>query len=103
MTAHQRTHPTTLDDDAMRTALRELLFLRGKMVDAQEHMQGMGIHSSHTDSAKNLLSYLAMRRHDVRPLHRPSSVLVVRERTVLRRRSSGCACIRKLAVTTQGR
>lgn len=68
MTAHERTNSTTLDDDAMKTALRELLFLRSKMVAAHAHVEDLNVHPSHTVSARNLLSYLALRRHDIRPL-----------------------------------
>lgn len=68
MIASQPATVTTLDDQAISTALREVLFLRSKMVAAQNQLQGMHIHPNHVLSAANLLSYLALRRHDIRPL-----------------------------------
>lgn len=71
----KRIERTTLDDDTIKAALRETLFLRSKMVTAQARTQGMNIHPNHVTSAQNLLSYLALRRHDIRPLQHKLSKL----------------------------
>lgn len=63
--------PNLLDDHQIRTALRSLSFLRVKMeAAAQLPIESMQVHADYLDSARNLLSYLALRRHDIRPLQR---------------------------------
>lgn len=63
--------PNLLDDHQIRTALRSLSFLRVKMeAAAQLPIDSMQVHADYLDSARNLLSYLALRRHDIRPLQR---------------------------------
>ena len=62
----QNGHP---EQYSMRTALDELRLLRRTMHAASE--MGSDLSSVHPDfhaSARNLLSYLALRRHDLRPL-----------------------------------
>lgn len=54
----------------MQAALREAQFLRGKMIEAQGRIQGMHVHPDYRASAGNLMSYLALRRHDILPLQR---------------------------------
>lgn len=75
MTAIQPAEFTTLDDDAIEAALRETLFLRNKMTAAQARVDGMSLHPDHVASAQNLLAYLALRRHDIRPLQHILSTL----------------------------
>lgn len=63
--------PNLLDDHQIKTALRRLSFLRVKMeAAAQASIESMQVHPDYLDSARNLLSYLALRRHDIRPLQR---------------------------------
>lgn len=63
--------PNLLDDHQIKTALRRLSFLRVKMeAAAQASIGSMQVHPDYLDSARNLLSYLALRRHDIRPLQR---------------------------------
>jgi len=60
-----------MDDHQIRTALRRLSFLRVKMeAAAQLPIESMRVHPDYLDSARNLLGYLALRRHDIRPLQR---------------------------------
>jgi pyruvate kinase len=68
MTPHKSAPVTTPEDAGIKAVLRELLFLRSKMVAAQAHLEGVPIHPDHSVSARNLLSYLALRRHDIRAL-----------------------------------
>lgn len=52
-----------------RAALKSLHFLRKKMLAAmQTELDLPPVHSSHAYGARNLLAYLAMRRHDIRLL-----------------------------------
>lgn len=58
-----------LDDRKIQAALRRLCFLRVKMeAAARAPIETMHLHPSYIESARNLLSYLALRRHDIRPL-----------------------------------
>ncbi|EPJ88018.1 pyruvate kinase [Pseudomonas sp. CFII64] len=58
-----------LDDRKIQAALRRLSFLRVKMeAAARAPIETMHLHPSYIESARNLLSYLALRRHDIRPL-----------------------------------
>jgi pyruvate kinase len=75
MAAIQPTELRGLDQGVIKTALRETLFLRNKMIAAQERVEGMNLHPEHITSAKNLLAYLALRRHDIRPLQHTLSRL----------------------------
>jgi pyruvate kinase len=65
-----------LDEHQIRAALRRLSFLRVKMeAAAQTPIETMDVHPDYLQSARNLLSYLALRRHDIRPLQRQLSEL----------------------------
>ena len=75
MNAIQSPGLISLDDDAIKAALRETLFLRNKMIAAQARADGMQLHPEHVASAQNLLAYLALRRHDIRPLQHTLSRL----------------------------
>ncbi|SHG07847.1 pyruvate kinase [Microbulbifer donghaiensis] len=57
-------------DSDIEDALRELTALRADMVADAEvlHRRLAAIHPNYRDSARNLLHYLALRRHDLRPL-----------------------------------
>lgn len=68
MTPVQVASGMALDVDAIDAALRETLFLRTRIVDAQARVQTIDIHPDHVPSAQNLMGYLALRRHDIRPL-----------------------------------
>jgi pyruvate kinase len=60
-----------LDGRKIQAALRRLCFLRVKMeAAAQAPIEAMHVHPDYLESARNLLSYLALRRHDIRPLQR---------------------------------
>lgn len=60
-----------LDEQHIRAALKRLSFLRVKMeAAARAPVETMHVHADYLDSARNLLSYLALRRHDIRPLQR---------------------------------
>ena len=58
------------DDTDIEHALNELASIRADMVASlalsQPHLAR--IHPNYQDSARNLLHYLALRRHDLRPL-----------------------------------
>lgn len=75
MNAIQSAGFSSLDDDAIKAALRETLFLRNKMTAAQARVEDMHLHPVHLASAQNLLAYLALRRHDIRPLQQTLSRL----------------------------
>jgi hypothetical protein len=77
MNAIQSAGFSSLDDDAIKAALRETLFLRNKMTAAQARVEDMHLHPVHLASAQNLLAYLALRRHDIRPLQQTLSRLGV--------------------------
>jgi pyruvate kinase len=58
-----------VDDVTHQAALKTLLFLRGKVqLGAEQAAHFSHIHDHYCDSAVNLLSYLALRRHDIRQL-----------------------------------
>ncbi|HEX8592656.1 MAG TPA: pyruvate kinase [Pseudomonas sp.] len=60
---------SVLDDRKIQAALRRLSFLRVKMeAAARAPIETMHLHPAYMESARNLLSYLALRRHDIRPL-----------------------------------
>lgn len=61
--------PETLD---LAEVQEELLALRARLLAEETARPGLlrTIHPSHRDSARNLLHYLALRRHDLRPLQR---------------------------------
>lgn len=60
-----------LDEQQIRAALKRLSFLRIKMeAAARTPIEVMAVHPDYQDSARNLLGYLALRRHDIRPLQR---------------------------------
>ncbi len=54
----------------VENALRELTAIRADLVSgpAVLHRRLQGVHANYRDSARNLLHYLALRRHDLRPL-----------------------------------
>jgi pyruvate kinase len=60
-----------VDAHEMQTALKTLLFLRRKMQSAADSATDLSsIHPDYRASAANLLSYLALRRHDIRLLQK---------------------------------
>jgi pyruvate kinase len=61
------------------SCLSELAVLRDDMVRAEESHQKLigGVHPDRTASARNLVHYLALRRHDVRPLQKQLAALGV--------------------------
>jgi pyruvate kinase len=62
-------HDHTLDNDPMRNALDELRQLRRTMHEAaRSTADHYPVHANFQASALNLLSYLALRRHELRPL-----------------------------------
>jgi pyruvate kinase len=64
------------DDRALQGALKTLLFLRRKMqVAAEDAANHAHVHEDYRSSAVNLLSYLALRRHDIRLLQTQLSEL----------------------------
>ncbi|WP_095096013.1 pyruvate kinase [Pseudomonas sp. Irchel 3A5] len=65
-----------LDEQQIRAALKRLSFLRVKMeAAARTPIESMQVHPDYLDSARNLLGYLALRRHDIRPLQQQLSGL----------------------------
>ncbi|MHC8406861.1 pyruvate kinase [Pseudomonas sp. TMB3-21] len=56
-------------ENEVHAALKSLVAMRRKMgSEASPHFDLSRIHSSYRDSAANLLDYLVLRRHDIRPL-----------------------------------
>lgn len=69
MTTPLPSGPAENADDEAHAALKSLVALRKKMSSAsQSHLDVSRIHPSYRDSAANLLDYLVLRRHDIRPL-----------------------------------
>lgn len=66
---------TALDDGALREALHETLALKNKMTAALSAAEHLKVHPNYTASANNLVAYLALRAHDIRPLQRKLSKL----------------------------
>jgi pyruvate kinase len=63
----------------IRSCLQELSVLRDDMLRAEQSQQTLirGVHPDRTASARNLVHYLAFRRHDVRPLQKQLAALGV--------------------------
>jgi pyruvate kinase len=75
MTVIVAAQSTTLDAQAIASARAELGGLHQQLQQARSAVDGLQLHASYRDSARNLLSYLALRRHDLRPLQNQLSRL----------------------------
>jgi pyruvate kinase len=61
---------TSAESEELEGLIRELRELRSEMIHLAEHALGASatLHPTYRDSARNLLHYVALRRHDLRPL-----------------------------------
>ncbi len=61
---------TDWDSDPVADLIRELTVIRTDIVATDRHFEALeqSLHPTYRQSARNLLHYLALRRHDIRPL-----------------------------------
>ena len=68
----QKITPTTVQNDELKRLIEELETIRGSALELEEEAlpRAEALHPTYTQSARNLLHYLALRRQELRPLQK---------------------------------